>query len=118
MNLSNPPTAIEAIEIELTSEVLSLSSFADTAAKIDAIHPVQWSAQKEDNALWKTKRNSVTIINGEVSIDPNSLLARVRIRSLKRFGLPSVLDSRGEPVGTSGAVGFFNGYLPTTLKSF
>ncbi len=118
MNLSNPPNETEAVEIELTREVLALSSFAETAAKIDALWAVQWAAQQADNALWAENRDDVTIINGNVSIDPNSMLARVRVRSLKRFGLPSALDANGEPAGASGAFGCFNGYLPSTLKSF
>jgi hypothetical protein len=77
-------------QIETTREVLMLDTYTETAGLISDLEEAQWTAQVSDNTLWNTKRNSVTIIDSTVKIDPASLLGRIRDRSRRRFGLPPV----------------------------
>lgn len=97
----SPTTA----QIELTREVLALSSYAETSGLIDALGDAQWAAQIADNDLWQTKRNSVTVIDSTVKIDPGSLLGRIRNRSRLRFGLaPLAGDATDAKISNSGAI--------------
>ncbi len=106
-------------QIELTRDVLGFVDDAENSrlkAMVAVLSSEKWIAQTDDNDLWEANRDDVTIINGKVSIDPSSLLARIRIRSLKRFGYSGVLTAAGEAVDFT--VTWGTGVVTTTVRWF
>lgn len=108
-----PPTPTpEEIQIETVREIAQLYSFAQSAALINGLNDVQWTATIADITAWNAVKNKHTQIKGDgvdINKDRNRLDITMRVR--RRLGI-----FPAEPVAES-AGGSYVSYTPAASAS-